>query len=66
MTIKPTNQMSKVRDTSQMLRAKALMYFVTETEHTLKIVMENTPKMANDKSRADDPIDVKYVIVCSM
>jgi hypothetical protein len=51
--------MRMVRETSQMLRARALMYLVTDTEHTLKIVIEKTPTIAKDSSRPVDPIDKK-------
>ena len=42
-----------------MLRAKALIYFVTDTEQTLKTVIENTPKIPKEISKLVDPIEVK-------
>ena len=42
-----------------MLRVKALMYLVTQTEHTLKTVIDKTPKIPKESNKFVDPIDVK-------
>lgn len=42
-----------------MLRAKALIYLVTETPQTLKTIIEKTPKIAKESSKEVDPIDWK-------
>lgn len=55
----PTNQISSVLVTSQMLRVRALMYFVTETPHKLNTIIENTPRIANETSRVEEPTDSK-------
>jgi hypothetical protein len=57
VTIKPTIQINSVRVTSQILLVRALMYFVTVTPDTLKIIIENTPKITKVKRKPDDPID---------
>jgi len=54
--MRPANQIRIVLDTSQILRAKALIYFVNETEETVNIVMENTPKIAKERSRPVEPM----------
>lgn len=54
--MRPVNQIRIVLDTSHILRAKALIYFVTETEQTLNIVIENTPNIAKERSRPVEPM----------
>ena len=53
----PTIQIRIVLVTSQMLLAMALTYLVTETPHTLKVVIENTPKVPDIIRTAEEVID---------
>ena len=59
VTINPTIHISNVRDTSHMLLAKALIYLVTDTEQTLKTVIEIMPKMPKVTIKVLEIIDVK-------
>ena len=57
----PTIQTMTVLVTSQMDRAKALMYLVTVTPVTLKVAMENTPRMQKRRRNPLAPACEKYI-----
>ena len=59
VTTMPTNQIRTVLVTSQILLAIALMYLVTDTPQTLKVVMEKTPRMPEMRRMAVEDIDLK-------
>lgn len=62
----PIIQTRIVRVTSQIERAKALIYFVTVTAVTLKVAIVNTPKIQKNNSAPLDPKALKYVSGLSM
>ena len=55
----PTNHIKTVLVTSQILLAIALIYLVTDTPQTLKVVIEKTPRIPEIKRIAVEDIDLK-------
>jgi hypothetical protein len=55
----PTIQTMTVLVTSQIDRARALMYLVTVTPVTLKVAIEKTPRMTKKRRSPFYPISVK-------